>query len=173
MPWYSHSEEQANATPGGLLAWETVQNSTWDHTFTISRIHAFWTTRNELLKPNGRQVVFDSVDTFSVRLRWREHKLILTRPPNMLARVESGSGSQSYQGNRNLLSAICLIQNPYGTKKHPSSQELPLGCTYPCFPAGGPTRCLLPFATLQVVQKVCLFTRNVSGLRLVLLSFQP
>lgn len=32
----------------------------------------------------------------------------------------------------------------------------------PCFPAGGRTRCLLPFFTLQVVQKVCLFIGNVA-----------
>lgn len=116
-------------------------NSTWDHTLTISRINVFWTTRNESLEPNRRENVFASIDTFSPRLRWRHHRPILTRPPNELARVKSGSGSHSYQGNRNPLSAIRLIQNPEGTKKHSSSQELPLGRSHLCFPAGGPTRC--------------------------------
>lgn len=112
MPSYNHLEKQADAKPGGLLAWEAVLNSTQDHTLTISRMNAFWTTRNEELEPNRRENVFDSIDTFSPRLGWRDHKLILTRPPNKLACVKSGSGSHSYQGKGNLLSAIRLIQNP-------------------------------------------------------------
>lgn len=157
MHSYNCWEKQTDAKPDGLLAWETVLNSTQDYTLTISRINPFWTTRNELLEPNGREIVFDSIDTFSPRLGWRHHKLILTRPPNELARVKSGPGSRSYQGNRNLLSAIHLTQNKAFIFPRAATARSP-----PCFAAGGPTRCLLPFATLQVVQKVRLFIGNVA-----------
>lgn len=86
----------------------------------------------------------------------------LTSPLNALSCVMSGSGSHLHQGNWSTMSAILRVQNCSGTKK---CSFLALRAAMPihvCLPSRGPVGCLQLFATLQVVQKLWLFIRNVT-----------
>lgn len=104
---------------------------------------------------------FDSKNIFSARLGWRVHTLRQTRPVHKLACIKSGSGSYSYQGNRNLLSAIHWSKTLKEQKSIHHSKSCHCRFTS-LLSSWWSHQVLTALFHLQVVQKVCLFIGNVA-----------